>query len=35
MARTCLVVGDVEGKFDVPRDECTGCQRKGRYHVSG
>ena len=31
--RTYLVFGDIEGKFDVLRVECTKCSRKGRYHV--
>jgi hypothetical protein len=25
--------GDIEGKLDVLRVECTKCARKGRYHV--
>jgi hypothetical protein len=33
MARTYLVFGDIEGKLDVLRVECTRCQRKGRYSV--
>ena len=33
MARTYLVFGDIQGKLDVPRVECTRCGRKGRYHV--
>jgi hypothetical protein len=33
MARTYLVFGDIEGKLDVFRVECTKCDRKGRYHV--
>ena len=33
MARTYLVFGDIEGKLDVLRVECTRCGRKGRYHV--
>jgi hypothetical protein len=33
MARTYLVFGDIEGKLDVLRVECTKCGRKGRYHV--
>ena len=32
-ARTYLVFGDIEGKLDVLRVECTKCERKGRYHV--
>jgi hypothetical protein len=34
MARTYLVFGDIEGKLDVLRVECTKCDRKGRYHVA-
>ena len=34
MARTYLVFGDIEGKLDVLRVECTKCPRKGRYHVA-
>jgi len=33
MARAYLVFGDIEGKLDVLRVECTKCARKGRYHV--
>jgi len=33
MARTYLVFGDIEGKLDILRVECTKCTRKGRYHV--
>src|SRR6476646_5800314 len=33
MARTYLVFGDIEGKLDVLRVECTKCSRKGRYPV--
>jgi hypothetical protein len=33
MARTYLVFGDIEGKLDVLRVECTKCDRNGRYHV--
>jgi hypothetical protein len=33
MARTYLTFGDIEGKLDVLRVECTKCGRKGRYHV--
>jgi hypothetical protein len=29
MARTYLVFGDMEGKLDVLRVECTKCPRKG------
>jgi hypothetical protein len=35
MPRTYLVFGDIEGKLDVLRVECTKCDRKGRYHRSG
>ena len=28
-----LVFGDIEGKLDVLRVECTKCDRKGRYSV--
>ena len=34
MARTYLVFGDIEGKLDMLRVECTKCQRKGRYSVA-
>jgi hypothetical protein len=30
-ARTYLVFGDIEGKLDVLRVECTKCARRGRY----
>jgi hypothetical protein len=33
MARAYLVFGDIGGKLDVPRVECTRYSRKGRYHV--
>jgi hypothetical protein len=33
MARIYLTFGDIEGKLDVLRIECTKCDRKGRYHV--
>jgi hypothetical protein len=33
MARTYLLFGDIEGKLDVLRVECTKCPRKGRYGV--
>ena len=33
MARTYLIFGDIEGKLDVLRVECTKCPRKGRYSV--
>lgn len=32
-ARTYLVFGDIEGKLDVLRVECTKYPRKGRYRV--
>jgi hypothetical protein len=32
-ARTYLVFGDIEGKLDTLRVECTKCPRKGRYSV--
>jgi hypothetical protein len=32
-ARTYLIFGDIEGKLDVLRVECTKCDRKGRYRV--
>jgi len=35
MARGYLVFGDIEGKLDVLRVECTRCERKGRYNVAG
>ena len=34
MARTYLVFGDIQGKLDVLRVECTKCDRKGRYSVA-
>jgi hypothetical protein len=34
MARDFLVFGDIEGKLDVLRVECTRCDRKGRYSVA-
>jgi len=34
VARTYLTFGDIEGKLDVLRVECTRCQRKGRYIVA-
>jgi hypothetical protein len=33
MARTYNVFGDIAGKLDVLRVECTKCNRKGRYNV--
>jgi hypothetical protein len=32
MARTYLVFGDIEGKLDVLRVECTKCGGKARHH---
>ena len=32
--RTYLIFGDIEGKLDVLRVECTTCERKGRYSVA-
>jgi hypothetical protein len=34
MPRTNLIFGDIGGKFDVLRVECTRCDRKGRYSVA-
>jgi hypothetical protein len=31
--RTYLIFGDIDGKLDVLRVECTKCARKGRYSV--
>lgn len=31
--RAYLIFGDIEGKLDVLRVECTKCARKGRYSV--
>jgi hypothetical protein len=33
MPRSYLIFGDIEGKLDVRRVECTKCDGKGRYHV--
>ena len=33
MARSYHVFGDIAGKLDVLRVECTRCPRKGRYSV--
>jgi len=30
---TYLIFGDIEGKLDVLRVECTRCSRKGQYSV--
>ena len=35
MARTYLTFGDIEGKLEVLRVECSRCQRKGRYSARG
>jgi hypothetical protein len=34
MPRGHLIFGDIEGKLDVLRVECTKCDRKGRYSVA-
>jgi hypothetical protein len=34
MSRTYLVFGDIEGKLDVLRVECTRCPRRGLYNVA-
>jgi hypothetical protein len=34
MPRTYLIFGNIEGKLDVLRVECTRCGRKGRYSVA-
>jgi len=34
MSRGYVVFGDLEGKLDVLRVECTKCERKGRYSVA-
>ena len=33
MPRTYLIFGDIEGKLDVLRVECTKCDRRGVYYV--
>jgi hypothetical protein len=33
-ARTYLIFGNIEGKLDVLRVECTKCDGKGRYSVA-
>jgi hypothetical protein len=33
MPRTYLIFGDIEGKLDVLRVECSKCARNGRYQV--
>jgi hypothetical protein len=30
---TYLIFGDIEGKLNVLRVQCTRCSRKGRYNV--
>jgi hypothetical protein len=32
--RNYLTFGDIEGKLDMLRVECTRCSRKGRYSVA-
>jgi hypothetical protein len=34
IARSYLTFGDIEGKLDMLRIECTRCDRKGRYSVA-
>jgi hypothetical protein len=34
MPRAYLIFGDIGGKLDVLRVECTKCDRKGRYSVT-
>jgi hypothetical protein len=34
MPRGFLTFGDIVGKLDVLRVECTKCERKGRYSVA-
>jgi len=33
MPRNCLIFGDIEGKLDVLRIECTKSDCNGHYHV--
>jgi hypothetical protein len=33
MPRTYLIFGDIDGKLDVLRVECTKCDRHGLYYV--
>jgi len=33
MPRTYFIFGDIEGKLDALRVECTKCERRGRYNV--
>jgi hypothetical protein len=35
MARSYLVFGDIEGKLDVLRVECTKCDRKAAFTSTG
>jgi hypothetical protein len=32
--RSNLVFGDIEGKLEVLRVECTKCEREGRYSMA-
>jgi hypothetical protein len=32
--RTYLTFGDIEGKLDILRIECTRCPRKGVYRIA-
>jgi hypothetical protein len=34
VSRGYVIFGDIEGKLDVLRVECTKCDRKGRYSVA-
>jgi hypothetical protein len=34
MSRAYLIFGDIEGKLDMLRVECSRCGRKGRYSVA-
>jgi len=34
VAKTYLTFGDIEGKLEVLRVECSRCQRKGRHSVA-
>jgi hypothetical protein len=34
MSRDYLTFGDIEGKLEMLRIECTRCPRKGRYSVA-
>jgi len=33
MSRNYVIFGNIEGKLDTLRVECTKCARKGRYNV--